>query len=314
MPTLLRRIWGLLARVLANFAKHKGILLAGGIAYNALISLVPLVAVLLVALSQLFDPVQLVAILRSELALVIPGQAEGLVTEVERFLAQRQVIGGVGLIVLIFFASLAFRMLGDALAVIFEHRRLPVRRRFWIAALLPYLHIALLGVALVVLTAFIALIDALPGEGGRRLGLTQSGLLDGILYVGGVLGQVLLFTLIYRLMPAIAVQTRRALVGGICAAAMWEVVRRILTWYFTSISLVSVIYGSLTTVVIVLLTFEIAAVIILLGAQIIAELQHSADAGLPWYDAAPDENEISRSGAALTVSADAPRPAPLAIT
>jgi membrane protein len=305
MPTLLRRIAGLLARVLANFSKHKGLLLAGGIAYNALISLVPLAAVLLVALSQLFDPGQLVAILRSELAMVIPGQAEGVVAEVERFLAQRQVIGGVGLLVLIFFASLAFRMLGDALAVIFEHRRLPVRRRFWIAALLPYLHIALLGVALVVLTAFVTLIDALPGAGGHRIGLTESALLGGILYVSGVIGQALLFTLIYRLMPAIAVHTRRALVGGICAAAMWEVVRRVLTWYFTSISIVNVIYGSLTTVVIVLLTFEIAAVIILLGAQIIAELQHSADAGLPWYEAAPDENEVSRSGAALTVSGDA---------
>ena len=55
--------------------------------------------------------------------------------------------------------------------------------------------------------------------------------------------------------------------------------------------MISVIYGSLATGVIVLFSFEIAAVILLLGAQAIAELQHSADAGLPWYEAAPDEIE-----------------------
>ena len=301
MPTLIRRILGFAGRVLAHFQKHKGLLLAGGIAYNALISLVPLVAVLLAVLSRLFDEAQILGVLESELALVLPGQAEWLVREVERFLAQSQLIGVVGAAMLLFFASLAFRMLGDALAVIFEHRRLPVRRRFWIAALLPYLHIAVLGAALVVLTGFVVLLDALPGNGARALGLSISEVMGGVLYASGLVGQGMLFTLIYWLMPATKVRLRRAVVGGICATALWEIVRRILTWYFTSVSLVSVIYGSLATVVIVLVTFEIAAVIILLGAQVIAELQHSADAGVPWYEAGPDENEVSRSGAALPV-------------
>ncbi len=302
MPTLLRRIVGFVARVLAHFTKHKGLLLAGGIAYNSLISVVPLVAVLLVVLSRFYDEAQIVGVVRSELAMVLPGQAEWLVGEVERFLAQREVIGGIGVVVLIFFASLAFRMLGDALAVIFEHRRLPVRRHFWIAALLPYLHIVVLGAALVALTGFVVILDALPTSRVDALGFSMSEVLGGVLYVAGFVGQALLFTLIYRLMPAIKVKLRRAVVGGLCAAVLWEVVRRILTWYFTSVSLVSVIYGSLATVVIVLVTFEIAAVIILLGAQVIAELQHSADAGVPWFEAAPDENEVSRSGAALVVS------------
>ena len=40
-----------------------------------------------------------------------------------------------------------------------------------------------------------------------------------------------------------------------------------------SVSLVNVVYGSLATVVVVLLTLEAAAIILLLGAQVIAELE-----------------------------------------
>lgn len=47
---------------------------------------------------------------------------------------------------------------------------------------------------------------------------------------------------------------------------------------------VNVICGSMTTLVIVFLTMEAAALILLLGAQIIAELHHNADAGLAWHE------------------------------
>ena len=71
------------------------------------------------------------------------------------------------------------------------------------------------------------------------------------------------------------------------ATVLGEVPRRILTYWFTNLSLVKSIYGTLATGVIVLLTLEVATVIILLGAQVIAELERSADADLPWYQALP---------------------------
>ncbi|MCB9702115.1 MAG: YihY/virulence factor BrkB family protein [Myxococcales bacterium] len=287
--TLVRRILGFAGRVLADFRRHKGLLLAGGIAYNTLISLIPLLAVLLVVLTRIFDEEQIITIVRAELLLILPGEVDAVIGEIRGFLAQRDVIGGVGLVVLLFFASLAFRMLEDALAIIFEHRRIPGRRRLWFSALLPYIHILILGAALIALTTMVVVLDTIHNNGATFLGLPISELTSALLYVGGFAGHVLLFTLIYRLMPTIKVRFRRALVGGLTASVLWEIIRRVLTWYFTNLSMISVIYGSLATGVIVLFTFEIASVIILLGAQTIAELQHSADAGLPWYEAAPDE-------------------------
>jgi len=46
-----------------------------------------------------------------------------------------------------------------------------------------------------------------------------------------------------------------------------------LVWYFSTLSLVNVIYGTFATVIIILLTLEAGAIILLLGAQVIAEYE-----------------------------------------
>jgi uncharacterized BrkB/YihY/UPF0761 family membrane protein len=48
--------------------------------------------------------------------------------------------------------------------------------------------------------------------------------------------------------------------------------------------MVNLLYGSLATVVVLLLFLEGAFIILLLGAQVIAELEASAAAGLPWHE------------------------------
>jgi YihY family inner membrane protein len=98
-----------------------------------------------------------------------------------------------------------------------------------------------------------------------------------------MIGLIMMLTSIYMVMPTAKVGLKRALIGGITSACLWEIVRTFLVWYFDNISIVNVVYGSLATVIIVLLSLEVAAVIILVGAQIIAELEHSAERGLPWY-------------------------------
>ena len=66
---------------------------------------------------------------------------------------------------------------------------------------------------------------------------------------------------------------KHALAGGVTAALLWEGARHLLVWYFSTLSLVNVIYGSLATAVVALLTFEVAGIILLFGAQVIAEFE-----------------------------------------
>jgi membrane protein len=90
-------------------------------------------------------------------------------------------------------------------------------------------------------------------------------------------GSALMLTALYMVLPASHVTFRRALAGGVAATALWELVRHILVWYFATLSLVNVVYGSLATTVIVLLTLEAAALLLLLGAQVISELERLAE-------------------------------------
>jgi uncharacterized BrkB/YihY/UPF0761 family membrane protein len=74
-------------------------------------------------------------------------------------------------------------------------------------------------------------------------------------------------------MPVGRIPLRHALVGGLTATLLWEITRRILVWYFSTLSFVNIVYGTLATAVIILLTLEAAAIILLLGAQVIAEYE-----------------------------------------
>jgi uncharacterized BrkB/YihY/UPF0761 family membrane protein len=51
------------------------------------------------------------------------------------------------------------------------------------------------------------------------------------------------------------------------------VTRHVLVWYFARLSQISVVYGSLTTAIAVLLSLEIGATLLLFGAQVISEYE-----------------------------------------
>jgi uncharacterized BrkB/YihY/UPF0761 family membrane protein len=94
------------------------------------------------------------------------------------------------------------------------------------------------------------------------------------LYLLGVISEVVLLASIYLLMPVAHVTFRHALIGGVTATVLWEIIRHVLVWYYRTLSMVNVIYGSFATAVVTLLITEAAALILLLGAQVIAELEH----------------------------------------
>jgi uncharacterized BrkB/YihY/UPF0761 family membrane protein len=62
-------------------------------------------------------------------------------------------------------------------------------------------------------------------------------------------------------------------VGGVTAALLWEIARHVLVWYFSTLSQVNVVYGSMATAIVVMFSLEIGATLLLLGAQVIAEYE-----------------------------------------
>ncbi len=272
-------------QVMRAFRANQGLLLAGAVAYYTLLSIVPLLILMVIALSHVIDQAELLATLRRALEHVVPGQGKAVVLELSAFLEHRDVIGWVLLVTMIFFSSLAFKVLENAISVIFLHRVVERRRHFLVSVLLPFGYIVFIGAALFVGTLVLAQLIAI-GEGELVI-LGHSWPLGGFsrltLYLAGVMGEILIISSIYYFMPVCPISLRLALVGGATAGLLWEIIRFGLAWFFATLSQVSVVYGSLTTAIIVLLSLEIAAALLLLGAQVMAEYERigTGDADKP---------------------------------
>ena len=262
-------------QVFKAFKANQGLLLAGAVAYYALLSLIPLLILVVIVLSQFVEAEQLFAALSVYLEFVVPGQSEALVNELRAFLAYRKVVGGVLLVSMIFFSALAFTVLENAMSVIFFHRVKIRRRRFIVSALLPYVFIVFLGTGLLIVTIVSGALRRLGTHNILWFGdvVSLANTSTTLLYLLGVVGEVLLLTSIYLVMPVGRLSFRHALIGGVTAGLLWEVTRHILVFYYETMAQIQVVYGSLTTAIAALLSVEIGAIVLLLGAQVISEYE-----------------------------------------
>lgn len=269
------RLFSFLLRVLRDFKRNQGLLLSSAVAYHTLLSIVPMSILALIVLSHFIEGERLIYTLTTYLEMVIPGYAATLTEQVRVFLEHRKVIGIIGLLVMLFFSSTAFSMLANAMSVIFFQRVIIKRRNFLTSAVIPYVYILVLGLGILLVSFIAGAIETLETRQLVIFGwsLSLEGTYGVALYILGILGEVLMFTSIYLVMPMVRVRFRHALIGGITAAVLWEITRRALIWYYAAVSMVNVIYGSIATAVVALLSVEAVALILLLGAQVIAELE-----------------------------------------
>ncbi len=262
-------------QILRGFRANQGLLLAGGVAYYALLSIVPLLILIVIALSHFVDQTELLHTLARYLEWMIPGQSKSIVRELANFLDHRDIVGWVLLATMLFFSSLAFTVLENAMSVIFVHRVAIRRRHFLVSALLPYCYILFLAVGMLLVTIVASVLQALGQESVELFGRSWSlsGMSGVLLYLLGFGGEVFLLTSVYLVMPVGRLSLRHALIGAVTAAILWEITRHVLVWYFATISQVAVVYGSLTTAIVVLLSLELGATLLLLGAQVISEYE-----------------------------------------
>ena len=264
-----------LLQTLKGFRANQGLLLAGAVAYYSLLSIVPLVMLVVVALSHVIAQDELLVTVGRYLAWLVPGQSKAIVTEVAHFLDHRDLVGWVVLATMLFFSSLAFTVLENAMCVIFKHRVAIRRRHFLVSALLPYCYILSLGVGMLLVTLVAGSLQVLGEESVQFLGYSWSlhGVSGALLYMLGLGGEVLVLSSIYLVMPVGRLSLSHALIGGVTAAALWEIARRVLVWYFSTLSQVNVVYGSMTTAIVVMFSLEIGATLLLFGAQVISEFE-----------------------------------------
>src|ERR1039458_820912 len=185
--------------VIRQFRANQGVLLAGAVAYYTLLSLVPLLILILMALSHIIPEDRLLLTLSEYLEFVVPGQSGALVDEVRTFLAHKEVVGGILFVTMLFFSALAFTILENAMSVIFYHRVKIRRRHFLVSAVMPYLFILLLGVGLLIVTVLAGMLQFVGARSilivtlplplavlGSFLFMHYAGISSNIMSLGGI--------------------------------------------------------------------------------------------------------------------------------
>lgn len=261
--------------VLRNFGRNQGLMLAGAVAYYALLSLLPLITLSVLGLSHWVDQAELLATLQRYLEWLVPSQAAAVLADVSSFIANGVSIGVVLFATMLFFSSLTFSILQSAMARIFAHRHATKKRHALVVALLPYSLVLLVGVALFGITILSVTIQSLAQESLYLFGVEWPlQRLSGPAFYGlGLAAEVLILTFFYIVFPVGRTRVRHALLGAAVITLIWEIIRHVLVWYFATLSKASVVYGSLTTAVVVLFSIELAATLVLLGAQVISEYE-----------------------------------------
>ena len=295
-------------RTLKAFRANQGLLLAGAVAYYALLSIVPLLILTVIVLSRLIDQGELLLTIGRYLEWLLPGQSRSIIKELAAFLEHQGSTGWLVLGTMVFFSSLAFTVLENAMSVIFIHRVAVRKRRFIFSVLMPYCFILSLGAGLLLVTLVAGSLQLIGQESVNILGRDWSlhGLSGALLYLLGLVGEIFVLTSVYLVMPVGRLKLSHALIGGVTAALLWEGTRHLLVWYFATLSQVNVVYGSLTTAIVVLLSLEIGATLLLLGAQVISEFERSGR-GNPNV---PPEEFRTESVPITTPAEPPPAPAP----
>jgi len=277
-PFVLRNF---LLGVIKHFFANNGMLLAGGIAYYTLLSIIPALVLTLLFLSMLIDQQRLLETLHQYLTLITPASADSLLNQVRHALQLPQLAGGIGIVSVLIFSGLAFRMLNDAMQVIFIHRHVDKKRHTVVNLVIPYLYVFAIAFSIGLIVTADAAYAALKNSALlQQLPVHIDA--DKLVSFGlGLSSETLLFMSFYLVMPVGKTPWKHALLGGFSAALLWEATRQMLSLWYSNVSNVNMIYGTFASVVLLLLMIEAGAIILLLGAQVIADYEVShIDAGL----------------------------------
>ena len=270
LPTLVQTLqtwpWLDTLRTLrARFREDRLGVTASSLTFTTIISLVPLLTVMLAVFSAfpMFANFQ-TALQRYFLQALVPENiASQVLRELTKFAAQAKGVGTVGL-VLLFFTALALMLTIDrTLNGIWRVRKpRPIAQRvlvYWAAVTLgPLVLGASLSLTSYAISASKGFVSVLPGGVSFLL---ES--FEFLLLAASLAG-------LFHYVPNTHVRWRHALAGGISSTIGFELAKKALGWYLTTVPTYSVMYGALATVPIFLVWMYLGWVIVLLGAVIAA--------------------------------------------
>ncbi len=262
---------GVTVKTIQSFNEARATQAAASIAYYALFSLFPLILILIAFGTVILRDPQIVEQVLAYTAQVLP-IAQNLVQQnIEQALALRGTVGVLAGIGLLWSASGVFVMLARNINLAWEG----AEERNFLESRMVGLMIVVLVIALPFLS-FISstLFSLLPWLDGNAPLWGAVSLYDTLTWQ--VITRLIpwffifiMFLCLYRWVPTVEVRWAEALWGALIAASAWEIVKFGFTQFLGSgLAQYQLIYGSLGTVIALMLWIYLSSVIILFGAHL----------------------------------------------
>ncbi len=274
----LRRGLRVLAEALRRFRDDGCFHLAAGISFFTLLSFIPLAVLLISALTVVVrSSANLTELLFEGLRSYLPVIPSIFVEQVGDLVRHAKALGGIAVVFLLVTAELVFSALQSSLNRVFRSEK-----RAFIRS-----HVVSLGLitGTGLLLAITLVAAALSAAAARLLG--EMGPLDvlaGILrnflltYAVPLVLMTFVFVAAIKGIPNTHVGLRPALIAGLFGAVLWEVAKDLFTWYVGTVAHYHLIYGSLGTLILVLIWVHYSASLLLLSAELAAVLNREGAA------------------------------------
>jgi membrane protein len=266
--------WLQIAKRVRDEAKADNVsLLGGGVAFFALLAIVPLLVAVLALWGIFADPVDATRLIR-DLASGLPRSAERLVTQQLRNIATRSntglgVTAVVSLVVALWSASSGTKHLIEAVNTAYdeeENRGFVRVRALAVGLTLGAVAFVLLAIGLIAIVPS-ALADAGVPQGVRLLVNVAIWPVLGVLMIMGL-------AVLYRLAPdRDDPQWRWVSWGAVLATVLWLVGSAGFALYASNFGSYDQTYGSLGGVIVLMLWLYITAFVVVIGAEINAALE-----------------------------------------
>jgi len=273
----IQRFWQIGRDVLREFGRDQCPFLAAGVCYFVVFALFPLLLGIVSLLGFVVSPDWALHQIHVALGKALPAQLSFLSEVFDQVVAARRPSGVIALVLLLWSGRGVFMSLGQALDIIWSaHEALGwrdyVRRNVLALALAVALGGAIIGLSVLYWGLFLVLEVRLP-----LLGLRPSEVPGVFRVVTFLLSNVLPLALtvsglvlVYRYLPLRRLPNRAITLGAVSAAVLWELSRRIFSFYLDHFARFSVVYGPLSGVIAFMLWIYVSAMIFLLGAEIAA--------------------------------------------
>jgi membrane protein len=252
--------------IITKFREKDIFTLAAAVAFYAFLSIFPFLIMLLYASSLFLNETVTVEKIRLTLRLFPPSVIDTVIANLENILASGQILSLISFLFLIYFAFNVFSHLEKALNKIFS---VDEKTESWKATLKAF--------SFFLLTSFILLVSFITGNTFLILmsRAEQIPLIDSyvVILLGHIAVETFFFALSYKFLSRRKLSLKSVLFGGLVATIFWEILKHIFGVYIVRIKLYSVIYGSIGSLILLMLWLYYSILIYLLGAEIAMELE-----------------------------------------